>query len=332
MTPSHFLFASTLTLGTLITISSSTWLGIWMGLEMNLLSFIPLMAQLGKFSAEAALKYFLTQAFASATLLLGILGTQLITPSNDSLNYLITTLMIFSLLVKMGAAPTHFWFPEVSNGLSWSSNMILMTWQKIAPFIALLYLGTPFIYMVLVVSTSAIVGGLGGFNQTSMRKILAFSSINHMAWMLMGIYASQQIWSTYFITYSVMTIVMMLYFNMHNINFIHQLQYTNSVSPTETFAVSMNMLSMGGLPPFLGFYPKWLVMEYMMSASLYIMATFMITMTLIVLYFYMRITYASFMMFSKTLKPYMSNLKLTPSLLMWTPLLGLGPAPLLMMM
>lgn len=290
---------------------------------------MPLIAQVGKFSAEAALKYFLVQAFASASLLLGILISQLDYNDSHLITELINSLIIFSVLVKIGAAPTHFWFPEVSNGLSWASNIILITWQKLGPFIVLLYLKIPFVYLILVVASSAIVGALGGFNQTSLRKILAFSSINHIAWILMGVYASQYIWSTYFLIYSIITIIIIVYFNNHNVNFIHQLYPTNPQAPLETFGVSLNMLSMGGLPPFLGFYPKWLVMEHIMCTGLFVIATYIIFITLIVLYFYIRITYPAFIIFNTSLKPKSYPQHSPSSLLVWVSVLGLAPAPLL---
>lgn len=333
LTPSQLLFVTTLITGTLITISSSTWLGIWIGLEINLLSFIPLIAQIGKFSAEAALKYLLVQAFASTTLLTRILRLHLGIITETLAGNLINVLIIFSLIVKLGAAPTHFWFPEVSNGLGWATNIVLITWQKIAPFVILIYLATPLIYIVLIVGASATVGALGGFNQTSLRKILAFSSINHIAWILIRIYISQNIWSTYFLIYSIITIIMIIYFNRNNINFIHQLYQANSSNPIDTFAVSFNILSIGGLPPFLGFYPKWIIMEYIINTGLYRIAIYIISMTLIVLYFYIRITYSSFILFSSTLKPNFYNTHPTSSssILVWTTILGLAPAPLLIL-
>jgi NADH-ubiquinone oxidoreductase chain 2 len=98
--------------GSLIAISASSWLGAWIGLEINLLSFIPLMSdKFNQFSTEAALKYFLTQALASSILLFGVLylgiSNQLTFSSSleeTSLNILLSS----TLLLKMGAAPFHF--------------------------------------------------------------------------------------------------------------------------------------------------------------------------------------------------------------------------------
>nr|ACV92144.1 NADH dehydrogenase subunit 2 [Caenis pycnacantha] len=329
MSPSSLLFLLTLIMGTLITISSTSWFGVWMGLEMNLLSFVPLMAQSNKFSTEAALKYFLTQAFASVVLLMGVVMTYLDSPLANSGENLPTLAILLAALVKMGAAPVHFWFPEVSGGLQWNSNMILMTWQKIAPFIVLMYLEMPPTILILAASFSALAGALGGFNQTSMRKILAFSSINHMAWMIVSVTASQALWMTYFMTYSVMTLVMMVYFNFNNINTLPQMTLSSLKSPLESFLVSANMLSMGGLPPFLGFFPKWMVMEFMISQGLFILALFMIFMTLIVLYFYLRLTYPSFMFFSHSPKFMPTKTQPSPIFLLWASVSGLIVAPLM---
>nr|QLY90292.1 NADH dehydrogenase subunit 2 [Caenis robusta]UJG45449.1 NADH dehydrogenase subunit 2 [Caenis robusta] len=331
MNPSFLMFATTLISGTLITVSSTSWLGIWMGLEMNLISFIPMMSQSNKFSSEAALKYFLTQAFASSLLLMCIIVMQLKTNSTPTTIYTIEYIVMFSLLMKMGAAPTHFWFPEVSNGLNWLSNMILMTWQKIAPFIVLMYLNMPSTLMLLAVLSSALIGAMGGFSQTSLRKILAYSSINHMSWMLISVSASQMLWMTYFIIYSTLTLTMMYFFMINNMNFISQLFQMSFNSPIMSLLISFNMMSMGGLPPFMGFYPKWLVMEFMMNNCMYLTAMFMIMMTLIVLYFYMRIMYSSLMMYSNTSKLLVFNSPQGTNMLIIMTILGLVALPMMIM-
>jgi NADH-ubiquinone oxidoreductase chain 2 len=88
------------------------------------------------------------------------------------------------LLLKVGAAPFHFWFPGVAEGLSWDNLVVLITWQKAAPFILINYtVGTSFLITTSII-LSSLVGAVGGFNQVSLRKIIAFSSINHIAWML----------------------------------------------------------------------------------------------------------------------------------------------------
>lgn len=328
---SSLLFSLSLIVGTLITISSSSWFGVWMGLELNLLSFLPLILRSRKFSAEAALKYFLAQALASALLLAGILARAALPGSVGGAAAGPAPLMAFALFTKIGAAPTHFWFPEVSMGLGWGANIVLMTWQKIAPFVVIFYLPLPGALLAAAVGASALVGALGGFNQTSLRKILAFSSINHIAWMLIATTASQALWGVYFLTYRLMTLIIINFFNFSDLSSLAQLNISSEPHSITNFIVSLNMLSIGGLPPFLGFIPKWIVIEYIMGAGLHLMALFIISITLIVLYFYLRLTYASFIFFNSALKLPPRGLARPSNIMTWVSVAGLlaGPATLL---
>jgi len=101
------------------------------------------------------------------------------------------------LLLKRGAAPFHFWFPNVIEGLSWINSLILITWQKIAPLILTSYIIINKIILISVI-LSIIIGSLGGLNQTSLRKLMAFSSINHLGWILSAIYSRESLWIIYF--------------------------------------------------------------------------------------------------------------------------------------
>nr|UQJ73590.1 NADH dehydrogenase subunit 2 [Diamesa sp. 12XL] len=291
------LFFITLMSGTLITISSTSWFGAWMGLEINLLSFIPLMMNTNNLlSAEASLKYFLTQALASSILLFGVIFFFMLSNWSNPILITYTNLLIASsLLLKMGAAPFHFWFPSVMEGLSWNNTLILMTWQKIAPMILLSYcLNTNF--FVIVVILSIFIGSLGGLNQTSLRKLMAFSSINHLGWMVAGMMYSENLWMTYFMFYSFLSMAIIFMFNnfkLFNINQMFGLFNSNSIVK---FLMFLSLLSLGGLPPFMGFLPKWLIIESLIGMNMFFLLTLMVTFTLITLFFYLRICYAAFLL------------------------------------
>nr|WCB98892.1 NADH dehydrogenase subunit 2 [Bactrocera dorsalis] len=282
--------------GTLITVSSNSWLGAWMGLEINLLSFIPLMNSNNLTSTEASLKYFLTQAMASAVLLFAIMMMYLnnypIIQNNSSYSNL---MIISSLLLKSGAAPFHFWFPNVMEGLSWMNALTLMTWQKIAPIMLISYttLNT-FIFMVIIAST--VTGSLGGLNQTSLRKLMAFSSINHLGWMLAAMQASESMWCIYFSFYTFLSFSLTFMFNNFKMFHINQLFNSFFNSKILKFILFLNLLSLGGLPPFIGFLPKWLVIQLLVLKSQYVLMTIMTVMTLITLFFYLRLCFAAFML------------------------------------
>nr|QLA74182.1 NADH dehydrogenase subunit 2 [Laelia suffusa]UEV86547.1 NADH dehydrogenase subunit 2 [Laelia suffusa] len=286
-----FLFI--LIFSTLISISSNSWLGCWIGLEINLLSFIPLISNSNNLMAtEASLKYFLTQSIASINFLLTIL-LKMILLKTFELNFFISIMINSSMLMKMGSAPFHFWFPNIVEGLSWFNNFILMSWQKITPMIILsYYLNKNFINMIIIFNV--IVGAIGGLNQTSLRKLMAFSSINNLSWMLSAIMISENLWLLYFLIYSFMISIMCFLFNMLNMYFINQL-FTNNINPLIKINMMINFLSLGGLPPFIGFFPKWIIINYLINNQYFLMTFIMIMMSLIILFFYIRIIYSSLM-------------------------------------
>nr|ALO77392.1 NADH deshydrogenase subunit 2 [Agrilus sp. AGR01] len=285
-------FLSTLMAGTLVSISSNSWLGVWMGLEMNLLSFIPLMNNSkNPRSTEASLKYFISQALASMVLLMAMMINSVYSDlsSNLLLKEMPCMWMTTALFIKMGAAPFHFWFPEVMEGLSWMNALVLLTWQKIAPMAVLMYLNTNEIFMITVIITSTIIGGLMGLNQTSMRKIMAYSSINHISWMLSAMMFSESLWKWYFIIYSAMNLLIVWTLNKLNISSTPQITMMSTMNPSLKIFFVLNFFSMGGIPPFIGFLPKWFTIQSLATNQMYLMACLMIIITLITLYFYMRI-------------------------------------------
>nr|URX53189.1 NADH dehydrogenase subunit 2 [Cryptotermes mangoldi] len=292
--PTKILLSMTLIGGILISISSNSWLGAWMGLEINLMSIIPLMSsQENIFTVEASLKYFIIQALASSALLFlvvmeTLIGQNLMMSSNIH-EYVITT----PLLLKMGAAPLHWWFPSVMEGLSWQNCLLMMTVQKAAPMMLTSYSMkvSPLILMVVVMSV--VVGSVGGMNQTSLRKILTYSSINHTGWMLMALIGGKALWMMYFAVYSLLTLTMTTITKLYNISFINQTMLTSSKTAISIMLFT-TLLSLGGLPPFIGFLPKWIVIQTMVANNMSAIMTVMVIMSLATLYYYLRMCYSSF--------------------------------------
>nr|YP_010282265.1 NADH dehydrogenase subunit 2 [Layahima wuzhishana]UHM24915.1 NADH dehydrogenase subunit 2 [Layahima wuzhishana]UHM24928.1 NADH dehydrogenase subunit 2 [Layahima wuzhishana] len=290
----NFTFALILMLGSILSISSNSWLGAWMGLEINLLSFIPLLSNLKNLtSTESSLKYFIVQALASTTLLFVILLLSF--NQNYSFEYYphLNIILNSALLMKMGAAPFHSWFPEVMEGLSWSMSFILMTWQKIAPMILISYcLFHKFIFFTIV--TSILVGSIGGINQTNLRSLMAYSSINHLGWMLSSLLISLNHWMVYFLFYSTLSLSIVHTFYQFNVFYFSQVFSMLSNMPILKFSLFCNFLSLGGLPPFTGFLPKWIIIQNL-SVTNSTLVTMMVILTLITLFFYIRLTYSALM-------------------------------------
>nr|YP_010999333.1 NADH dehydrogenase subunit 2 [Cricotopus trifascia]WPM93179.1 NADH dehydrogenase subunit 2 [Cricotopus trifascia] len=291
-----FLFINSMVLGTVITVSATSWLSMWMGLEINLLSFIPLMmSSKNLFSSESSLKYFLTQALASSIFLFSIILLYLFL--NLKMNMMNFNFMLISstMLLKSGAAPFHFWFPSVMEGLNWQSSFLLMTWQKIAPLMVLSYVINMNL-LIFIIFFSMIFGSLGGINQTSLRKLMAFSSINHLGWMMSSLISSEMMWLTYFLFYSFLNLSIIFMFNSFKLFNINQTFKIFNSNKFMNIAMFILLLSLGGLPPFLGFFPKWMIIEFMVTNNMFFLLLFMIVFTLVTLYFYLRIMYASLLL------------------------------------
>lgn len=237
-------------------------------------------------SREAALKYFLTQTFASIFLLFSRI-LLLIFNYRNIIIVLRTSLLILALGLKIGAAPLHFWFPATVQGLSWTNCFILMTWQKLAPLFLITTISSSILPILAV--TSSLVGALGGFNQTLLRKILAYSSINHLGWLITTTIIREKILIIYFLIYVVLNITVIYILNNININHLSQIPSQNKSNNT-SILLATNLLSLGGIPPFLGFLPKWIIISQIITKIP--LQVFLITISsLLTLYFYLRITY-----------------------------------------
>nr|SSW93794.1 NADH dehydrogenase subunit 2 [Pachliopta kotzebuea] len=278
---------------TLISISSNSWLGCWIGLEINLLSFIPLISNSKNLlSSEAALKYFLVQSIASINFLFTII-LKMMLMKNFEMNLIFSILIDSSLLMKMGSTPFHFWFPNIIEGLSWFNCFILMSWQKISPMILLsYYINNNFILLISIFNT--IIGTLGSLNQTSLRKILTFSSINNLGWMLMSLMISNNLWLFYFLLYSFFISIVCFMFNMFNMYVINQLFIIN-MNYSMKFSLFLIFFSLSGLPPFLGFFPKWIIINFLINNNLMLICFIFILMSLMMMFIYIRIMYSSIM-------------------------------------
>lgn len=181
------------------------------------------------------------------------------------------------------------------EGLTWINALILITWQKIAPLILISYLDIKNLLLIRVI-LSVIVGAIGGLNQTSLRKLIAFSSINHLGWILISLIIRESMWLIYFTFYSFLSFILTFIFNIFKLFHLNQLFSWFINRKVLKFTLFMNFLSLGGLPPFLGFLPKWLVIQELTFCNQYFTLTIIIISTLITLFFYLRICYSAFML------------------------------------
>nr|AAU01017.1 NADH dehydrogenase subunit 2 [Microlophus theresiae] len=295
---------SSLATGTIITASSYHWLMAWVGLEINTLAIIPLISKNHHPRAtEAATKYFLTQAAASALILFSSTinaqqnGTWDITQLTTTQSNI---LLSMALAMKLGLAPAHFWLPEVLQGSTMNTALIISTWQKLAPM-ALLYMTSnklPATMLLIMGALSVCIGGWGGINQTQTRKIMAFSSIAHIGWITTISFMLNNIMVLSLVIYITMTTTMFSTLTTSNSKTIKDTTTLPTTSPVLATTMATTLLSLGGLPPLSGFIPKWLIMEELVNQSLTPAASLMAMSALLSLFFYLRLTYTTTMTLS----------------------------------
>nr|AIW64234.1 NADH dehydrogenase subunit 2 [Cheirogaleus crossleyi] len=331
--------------GTILTMISSHWLLIWIGLEINMLAIIPILTmKTNPRSTEAATKYFLTQATASMLLMFTIIMNAMNSGQWSTMivhNNLTSLTIIIALTMKLGMTPFHFWVPEVTQGVTLTAGMLLLTWQKLAPISIMIQIYpsmNPNI-LLLMALLSILVGGWGGLNQTQLRKILAYSSIAHMGWMMTILMFYPSLTILNLLIYLMLTITMFIMLNANANTTTLSLSNLWNKAPMITMMILISLLSLGGLPPLTGFLPKWVIIQELTKNSNITMATTMAIVALLNLYFYMRLIYST----SLTMFPSFNNTKmkwqfqftkrtilLSPLVILSTLTLPLSPALLIM--
>nr|AWS34302.1 NADH dehydrogenase subunit 2 [Pteruthius flaviscapis] len=303
------IFMASLTLGTTITISSNHWVMAWAGLEINTLSILPLISKSHHPRAiEAATKYFLVQAAASTLVLFSGMTnawctgqwdiTQLTHPASCAI-------LTAALSMKLGLVPFHFWFPEVLQGSSLITGLLLSTIMKFPP-ITLLYMTSHSLNPALLTSMailSVALGGWVGLNQTQVRKIMAFSSISHLGWMAIIIIYNPKLTLLNFYLYAMMTAAVFLTLNSIKALKLSTLMTTWTKTPSLNAVLLLTLLSLAGLPPLTGFLPKWLIIQELTKQDMAPMATILSLLSLLSLFFYLRLAYCA----TITMPPHTTN-------------------------
>nr|AAV27206.1 NADH dehydrogenase subunit 2 [Oxyura australis] len=303
------IMALSLILGTTITISSNHWVLAWTGLEINTLAVIPLISKSHHPRAvEAATKYFLTQAAASALVLFSSMMNAWATGQWDitQLNHPASCLLFTAAIaIKLGLVPFHFWFPEVLQGSSLMTALLLSTFMKFPPLTLLLLTSKsldPALLTTMALASVAL-GGWMGLNQTQTRKILAFSSISHLGWIAMVLIYSPKLALLTFYLYTIMTSAVFMALNKIKALNLSMIMTSWTKAPVLNATLMLVLLSLAGLPPLTGFMPKWLIIQELTKQEMTPAAMAIAMLSLLSLFFYLRLAYHS----TITLPPNSSN-------------------------
>lgn len=285
----HFIFTLFLFSGTIIAISSNTWLIRWIGLEINLIRIIPLILYKLNFNAtESAIKYFIPQALASILIIFCSMLEYFQINNFQSIN-IISLIICLALAIKSGMAPFHFWFPQVIIYLEWFICAIILTWQKIAPFILMTFFNFNNFFLLILIF-SRIVGALGGLNQLNTKLILTYSSISHRSWILLSSIWCLKLWLFYFFIYRLISLSLIKSFYLKNITYVKDM-YLNNFSNLEKYFFVFNILRLGGLPPFLGFLAKLTVIITSLNFTPIIILITIVIRSLVSIFYYLKLFY-----------------------------------------
>nr|QXX99457.1 NADH dehydrogenase subunit 2 [Aconurella prolixa] len=286
------MLTNTMMIGVIMTICSNNWVSMWMGMEISLISFIPLMnSNKINSSSEAMVKYFIIQSISSTMLLFSVICMLIgVSVTNE-------IILTSAMMMKMGLTPFHNWVLMVIEHLEYSVMLILLTILKLPPISIMYQINSKFLTFPIIMSL--IVSSICCLNQSSIRKTLTYSSIFNMSLMISSINKFSLIIS-FLSVYSINMTFLVMMFSMMKINFINQILF-NEFSTWMKLNIWINMLSMSGFPPTMGFITKLMVIQEMIKTNELILVTIMILTSLLVLFFYTRLAFSS-MMISYSIK------------------------------
>lgn len=322
-------------LGVLVMISGSNFLVIYLGLELMSLSLYALVAlrRDDLVATEAAMKYFVLGALASGFLLYGLSMMYGATGSLDinevfraiasgQINQQVlvfgVVFVVAGLAFKLGAAPFHMWVPDVYQGAPTAATLLIAGAPKLAAFAitirllveGMLSLAVDWQQMLMVLSVvSLVVGNLAAIAQTNLKRMLAYSTIAQMGFMLLGLTSGVVNGNTlsaansyssalfYVVTYVVTTLgsfglIMLLSRQGFEAEEISDLKGLNQRSPWYAAVMAIFMFSLAGIPPTVGFYAKLAVLQALVSTNvgLYIwLAVFAVLLSLVGAFYYLRV-------------------------------------------
>nr|YP_011032066.1 NADH dehydrogenase subunit 2 [Carinata recurvata]WRH31296.1 NADH dehydrogenase subunit 2 [Carinata recurvata] len=291
MNSNSILFFSFMILGIMMSLCSSNLITVWIGLEISLMCFIPMISGEGLLGSESSMKYFIIQSLSSLLLLFGMMMLVM------SLMNLSKLVIIISLLVKLGVAPFHMWVLSVVEGLNYFCMFIMLFLMKFVPLFLMSMMNSEFMLLSLI---SMLIGSISGLIQNSIRKLLAFSSIYNLGVIITCI-NNNSLWLIYFVIYGFILFCLLFVINGLNSKYVNQI-IMSEYNMAKKLIFWFMILSMGGLPPLLGFVNKLVIIEFLLLTNNFILLISLISTALLVLFFYMRISYISMMFFSLMLK------------------------------
>jgi len=310
-------------LGMMIMISASNFLTLYLGLELLSLCLYALVAlqRDSSIASESAMKYFVLGAIASGMLLYGmsmiygvtgsldleVISQQLPTVTDKTILAFGLVFIIVGVAFKLGAVPFHMWLPDVYQGAPTAITLYIATAPKIAAFAMLmrllvgglleLHAQWQGILIILAVSSMAI-GNIVAIAQTNIKRMLAYSTISHVGFLLLGVlsgtadgFAASMFYTMTYVLMSMASFGMIIIMSRKGFEADNLDDYKglNQRNPWFAFMMLFIMFSMAGVPPFVGFWAKLSVLKAVVSADLLWLAAVAVVFSIIGAFYYLRI-------------------------------------------
>ncbi len=311
-------------LGMMVMISASHFLTLYLGLELLSLSLYAMVAlqRDSAIATEAAMKYFVLGALASGLLLYGMsmlygaTGTLDVAAVSDAIQHgvqnkaLLTFGLVFvvaGLAFKLGAVPFHMWVPDVYHGAPTAMTMLIGSAPKLAAFAFLMRILVEGLQPLMVhwsgmlailAILSMAIGNISAIAQTNLKRMLAYSTIAHMGFLLLGVlsgtiegYGSAMFYAVVYVLMSLGSfgMIMLLSREGFEADTLNDFKGLNQRSPWLAFMMLLLLFSMAGVPPTVGFYAKFSVLQAVIAAGHMPLAIMAVLFSLIGAFYYLRI-------------------------------------------
>lgn len=230
----------------LISFSVESWFFLWVMLEFNLLFFIFYIFEKNNLVINRIIKYFIIQSFLSILLLFFLVLRNIVLRSR--LNIILISWIIF---IKIGLFPFHFWLVDVGEGLSWMGFIVFLTLQKLIPLYILSLIEIYYLEFIVVINN--LIGVVIIYNQNSLRKVLVYSRIVHLTWIIILLNLNRRYWFIYFFIYLINIMILKIVIKNIEVNNFIQLKY---LPIGIKIGLMIIFLSLSGIPPFIGFISK----------------------------------------------------------------------------
>ena len=257
-------------------------LRIWLMLELNFICFVRLLRQEFRVAnRNGNLYYFLIQRLGRVFILLRILI------------FLIWNIKLFSLiffsaiLLKLGSAPFQFWYLKLIQKISWKNIWLLSVWQKFIPLILLKFSSS--VILILFGAINVLIRRLSSVKQKKIKKILGLSSLFSLGWVI-SVIALSEIWLWFILGYGLVLINLILSLISTQLLSVENLE-SSLRNPINLLVFFLNLLIVRGIPPFIVFYLKILILSLLIEFSFFIVLIYLV-ISVFIIYIYLIIRFS----------------------------------------